>query len=37
VNRMNAGRFLKAFLRYWPKKKRPIGHPMKRWRESSRP
>jgi hypothetical protein len=32
VNRMKAGRFLKAILRYQPKEKRSIGRPMKRWR-----
>jgi hypothetical protein len=37
VNRMNAGRFPKAILRYRPKGKRSIGHTIKRCRENSRP
>jgi hypothetical protein len=37
VNRMNAGRFPKAILRYRPKGKRSIGRQMKRWRENARP
>jgi hypothetical protein len=37
VNRMNAGTFPKAILRYRPKGKRSIEHPMKRWREKSTP
>jgi hypothetical protein len=36
VNRMNAGRFSKEILRYHPKGKRSVGHPVKRWRENSR-
>jgi hypothetical protein len=37
VNRMSAGRFPKAILRYRSKGKRSIGNPMKRLRENKRP
>jgi hypothetical protein len=33
-NRMDAGRFPKAILRYRPQGKRSIGRPMKRWGEN---
>jgi hypothetical protein len=34
VNKMNAGRFPKAILRYRPKRKRSVECPMKRWKEN---